>query len=71
MDTIANSKSRWGMETDFLDDPNRPGAVLGPKTVPKRTQKLCSTLLESGWEEEDVTSLFLNIHDVWPKELYS
>jgi|TARA_B100001250_G_scaffold28788_1_gene23604 TatD-related deoxyribonuclease len=71
VDTIANSKSRWGMETDFLDDPNRPGAVLGPKTVPKRTQKLCSTLLESGWEEEDVTSLFLNIHDVWPKELYS
>lgn len=25
------------METDFLDDPDRPGAVLGPKTVPRRT----------------------------------
>jgi len=25
------------METDFLDDKTRPGAVLGPKTVPKRT----------------------------------
>jgi TatD-related deoxyribonuclease len=25
------------METDFIDDPDRPGAVLGPKTVPKRT----------------------------------
>lgn len=25
------------METDFLDDNRRPGAVLGPKTVPKRT----------------------------------
>jgi TatD-related deoxyribonuclease len=25
------------METDFLDDNSRPGAVLGPKTVPKRT----------------------------------
>jgi TatD-related deoxyribonuclease len=24
------------METDFLDDPERPGAVLGPKTVPRR-----------------------------------
>lgn len=24
------------METDFLDDPDRPGAVLGPKTVPRR-----------------------------------
>ena len=25
------------METDYLDDLTRPGAVLGPKTVPKRT----------------------------------
>lgn len=25
------------METDFIDDPDRPGAVLGPKTVPRRT----------------------------------
>jgi len=25
------------LETDFIDDPDRPGAVLGPKTVPKRT----------------------------------
>lgn len=25
------------METDYLDELNRPGAVLGPKTVPKRT----------------------------------
>lgn len=25
------------METDYIDDPERPGAVLGPKTVPKRT----------------------------------
>jgi TatD-related deoxyribonuclease len=25
------------METDYLDDVNRPGAVLGPKTVPRRT----------------------------------
>ncbi len=28
------------METDFIDDPDRPGAVLGPKTVPKRTRWL-------------------------------
>lgn len=26
------------METDFLDDPDRPGAVLGPKTVPRRVR---------------------------------
>jgi TatD-related deoxyribonuclease len=35
------------METDFIDDPDRPGAVLGPKTVPKRTR----WMLEQGYEE--------------------
>ena len=35
------------METDFLDDPDRPGAVLGPKTVPRRVRWLC----EEGYEE--------------------
>ncbi len=35
---IAISKgNNFLMETDFLDDNSRPGAVLGPKTVPKRT----------------------------------
>ena len=28
------------METVFIDDPGRPGAVLGPKTVPKRSLQL-------------------------------
>jgi TatD-related deoxyribonuclease len=32
------------METDFVDDPDRPGAVLGPKTVPRRV----AWLLEAG-----------------------
>jgi len=35
---IAISKgNNFLMETDYLDDLSRPGAVLGPKTVPKRT----------------------------------
>jgi TatD-related deoxyribonuclease len=34
------------METDFIDDPDRPGAVLGPKTVPSRVE----WLLEAGYE---------------------
>ena len=25
------------LETDYLDDPNRPGAVMGPKSVPRKT----------------------------------
>jgi TatD-related deoxyribonuclease len=29
--------SRFVMETDFLDDPSRPGAVMAITTVPKRT----------------------------------
>jgi TatD-related deoxyribonuclease len=28
------------IETDFVDDPDRPGAVMGPKTVPRRTRWL-------------------------------
>jgi TatD-related deoxyribonuclease len=32
--------SRFFMETDYIDDPRRPGAVLGPKTVPKLTKNL-------------------------------
>ncbi len=31
---------RFMMETDFLDDPKRPGAVLNITTVPKRTQQM-------------------------------
>ena len=30
--------TRFMMETDYIDDPRRPGAVLGPKTVPKITK---------------------------------
>ena len=60
----------WGMETDFLDDSSRPGAVLGPKTVPKRTHELCSKLLSSGWLEDEVETLLTNIHEKWPNSLY-
>jgi TatD-related deoxyribonuclease len=35
------------METDYIDDPDRPGAVLGPKTVPRRVR----WLLEEGHDE--------------------
>jgi len=30
------------LETDYIDDPRRPGAVLGPATVPRKTAKLLS-----------------------------
>ena len=42
----AESGEPFLMETDFVDDPDRPGAVLGPKTVPRRVR----WLLEEGHE---------------------
>jgi TatD-related deoxyribonuclease len=54
---------RFMMETDYLDDPRRPGAVLGIKTVPKRTK----TLLEEGKiTKEDA----LIIHKENPEKVY-
>ncbi len=35
-----NKGMNFLMETDYLDDKTRPGAVLGPKTVPRRTREL-------------------------------
>jgi TatD-related deoxyribonuclease len=32
--------TRFLMETDYIDDPHRPGAVMGPRTVPRRTKSL-------------------------------
>ena len=48
METYEQNKTGFMLETDYMDDPRRPGAVLGPKTVPKRTQQL----LEAGMDEE-------------------
>ncbi len=34
---------RFLLETDFIDDPRRPGAVLGPMTVPRKTKAWLGT----------------------------
>lgn len=39
LDAIGKG-TRFMMETDYIDDLKRPGAVLGPKTVPKLTLDL-------------------------------
>ncbi len=49
------------METDFVDDPDRPGAVLGPKTVPRRVD----WLLEDGHE-----AAVRNAHVDTPRRVY-
>jgi TatD-related deoxyribonuclease len=37
---VAASPAPWFLETDFLDDPGRPGAVLDLATVPRRASAL-------------------------------
>ena len=49
--------SRFLMETDFLDDPRRPGAVLAITTVPKRTLRL---LGEGQMTEEQAHEIHLD-----------
>ena len=64
------------METDYLDDPKRPGAVLGPRTIAKRTNEL-GKLLQipkdeggQGWKQEEISQFLWKIHRVWPDLLY-
>jgi TatD-related deoxyribonuclease len=49
------------METDFIDDPDRPGAVLGPKTVPRRVE----WLREEGYDKAISTA-----HVETPEDVY-
>jgi TatD-related deoxyribonuclease len=51
------------METDFLDMDSRPGAVLGPKTVPRRTKEL---LRNGTFTEEDAYKIHVeNVEKVY------
>ncbi len=68
--TIELSKSNWGMETDFLDDPKRPGAVLGPRTIPKRTNQLCQALRLMEWDDEKIERYILDVHENWISSTY-
>ncbi len=40
---VRNRGDPFMLETDFLDDPTRPGAVLGPKVVPRRSKELAES----------------------------
>jgi TatD-related deoxyribonuclease len=55
--------TRFLMETDYIDDLRRPGAVLGPKTVPKRTFEL----IENGLLSEQKADI---IHKINPEKTY-
>jgi len=52
---------RFMMETDYIDDLKRPGSVLGPKTIPRRTKQLIPE-----WGED----IFWKIHKENPEKVY-
>ena len=55
------------METDYLDDKTRPGAVLGPKTVPRRTHELIRQGLLS--EKDSYKIHVTNVENVYNIDL--
>ncbi|MEA3201363.1 MAG: TatD-related deoxyribonuclease [Thermoplasmata archaeon] len=55
--------TRFLMETDFMCDPRYPGAVLGPKTVPRRT----ADLIAKGLMTEEQAWI---VHAENPKRVY-
>lgn len=61
IETALKQGTRFLMETDYVDDPEKPGFVLGPKTVPKKTKKLIET-----YGEEP----FWKIHQENPSRIY-
>jgi TatD-related deoxyribonuclease len=44
---VARDSGPWFLETDYLDDPSRPGAVLDLATVPRRATALSETSEEA------------------------
>ncbi len=66
-DTIWKNEGGFLMETDYMDDARRPGAVLGPKTVPRRTEALAVALMGIGIDVEAALSA---IHIDLPEALY-
>src|SRR5207247_706409 len=54
---------RFLLETDYIDDPRRPGAVLGPATVPRKTK----AWIANGLLTEDQAQV---IHRETPERTY-
>ncbi|MCS7121289.1 MAG: TatD family hydrolase [Archaeoglobaceae archaeon] len=61
----AEQGSRFFVETDYLDDKDRPGAVLGPKTVPKKIKELVAR----GYEDVAYKVCVENVEKVYGVEL--
>lgn len=63
LQAATTSGAEFMLETDYLDDPDRPGAVMGPKTVPRRTL----AALDSGLLDQEMAQ---RIHVELPDRVY-
>ena len=61
LELAADRGDPFLMETDFVDDPDRPGAVMGPKTVPRRVRWM---------QEEGYDDAIRNAHVETPQSVY-
>jgi TatD-related deoxyribonuclease len=61
LEVAAERGDPFLMETDFVDDPDRPGAVMGPKTVPRRVRWM---------QAEGYDDAVRNAHVETPKRVY-
>ncbi|WP_135852943.1 TatD family hydrolase [Halorussus salinus] len=61
LELAADRGDPFLMETDFVDDPDRPGAVMGPKTVPRRVR----WMQEKGYDDA-----IRNAHVETPRSVY-
>jgi TatD-related deoxyribonuclease len=60
---LCREKRRFTMESDYMDENSRPGAVIGPRSVPRVTYRL----LQGGLiTEEDAH----RIHVTTPEQVY-
>ena len=60
---LARQGREFFMESDYMDERSRPGAVIGPRSVPRVTIKL----MESGTIDEDAIH---RIHVATPSRVY-
>ncbi len=62
----AKQGDRFMLETDYIDDKSRPGAVLGPKTVPRKVKEL----LKNGFDEDFIYKICVeNVERVYCVEM--
>ncbi len=62
----ARQGDRFMLETDYIDDKSRPGAVLGPRTVPRKVKEL----LKHGFDEDFIYKICVeNVEKVYGVEM--